>query len=153
MSISLQPSTFRVILSWVPTLSISRFLIMHKVALPGGTAELAIQNSRIIPTLWPPHSNSGKWRFIARDFLLKLGNNLCGDWHTGRGPYPNYTGDFCLKVPLMDLEGIKIGESRWDVCKWGPTWTHQNPYMEIWFLMGNQWKNRAAYFKHTHLLG
>ncbi len=42
-------------------------------------------NHYLIPWVYPPPSNSGKWRFSSGSPILKMVHNPGGDWHPGRG--------------------------------------------------------------------
>ncbi len=49
-----------------------------------GMAQKIHGESKGIFWVVPPPSNSGKWRFIYRDPLLKMVHNPGGGWHPGR---------------------------------------------------------------------
>ena len=122
---------------------------MHKVALPGGSMWMKIPKFQnyingvswcgryhiIPPIIWEYipliYCLLGDYIYIYHLQPVKGTRN--NHWWIRDSKIPGlyYTGEFCEStIPLRDM-----GESQ-RVCKWGPTWTHHNPYG---FFVGNQW--------------
>ena len=113
------------------------------------TSSSKYESCPLVRWVWPPPSNSGKWRFIGIPDPKNVTkcNNPGGHWNPGRGATPNlydlYGGD--LGSPPIFVLFSPGGNSIWRA------YFYQNGTMEKYspFELVNTWKSRAWFQNST----